>query len=246
MPEDVRPAVGWGVLHLFCKLGPQVEPEAVVAAVRCGLADVGENRVQEAKAKWPALRERYPDVALHLVGPLQSNKARDAVALFDAIHTVDRPKIAAAIADEGWKTFVATCRPGVPQYEITARCEGVVRELGASTPILGVCLGHQAIGVAYGARVVRAPSVVHGKVGPVRHAGAGILAGLDKPFMATRYHSLVIAAGSLPLAFALNALTYLAFQIALFQLRQGYSITQIRLTGEGHVEGVAGLFTCEA
>ncbi len=60
----------------------------------------GENRVQEAKGKWPALRERYPDVELHLIGPLQSNKAREAVALFDAIHTIDRPKIARAIAEE--------------------------------------------------------------------------------------------------------------------------------------------------
>jgi pyridoxal phosphate enzyme (YggS family) len=60
----------------------------------------GENRVQEAKAKWPPLRERYPDIGLHLIGPLQSNKAKDAVALFDAIHSIDRPKIAEAIAQE--------------------------------------------------------------------------------------------------------------------------------------------------
>lgn len=60
----------------------------------------GENRVQEAKAKWPAVRARYPDIDLHLIGPLQSNKAKEAVALFDAIHTIDRPKIAAAIAEE--------------------------------------------------------------------------------------------------------------------------------------------------
>ena len=60
----------------------------------------GENRVQEAKAKWPALRERYPGIELHLIGPLQSNKTREAVELFDAIHTIDRPKIAEAIAAE--------------------------------------------------------------------------------------------------------------------------------------------------
>ena len=60
----------------------------------------GENRVQEAKGKWPALRTAYPDLELHLIGPLQSNKAAEAVALFDAIHTVDRPKIAAALAAE--------------------------------------------------------------------------------------------------------------------------------------------------
>ena len=60
----------------------------------------GENRVQEAKGKWPTLRAHYPDIELHLIGPLQSNKAKEAVALFDAIHTIDRPKIAAAVAEE--------------------------------------------------------------------------------------------------------------------------------------------------
>ena len=73
------------------------EIEPVLAA---GQRVFGENRVQESAGKWPALRARYPDVALHLIGPLQSNKARDAVALFDVIETVDRPKIAEALAAE--------------------------------------------------------------------------------------------------------------------------------------------------
>jgi len=60
----------------------------------------GENRVQEAKAKWPALMAAYPGISLHLIGPLQSNKARDAVALFDAIHSVDRPSLCQALAKE--------------------------------------------------------------------------------------------------------------------------------------------------
>lgn len=60
----------------------------------------GENRVQEAKSKWPGLREAAPDIELHLIGPLQSNKAREAVELFDVIHTVDRDKIAAELATE--------------------------------------------------------------------------------------------------------------------------------------------------
>jgi uncharacterized pyridoxal phosphate-containing UPF0001 family protein len=60
----------------------------------------GENRVQEAQGKWPALREAFPDIELHLIGPLQSNKAKEAVALFDVIETVDRPKIAQALAEE--------------------------------------------------------------------------------------------------------------------------------------------------
>jgi hypothetical protein len=76
------------------------EPDAIVPAIEAGQMRFGENRVQEARAKWPALRERYPGIELHLIGPLQSNKAKDAVALFDVIHTIDRPKIARAVAAE--------------------------------------------------------------------------------------------------------------------------------------------------
>jgi pyridoxal phosphate enzyme (YggS family) len=75
-------------------------PEEIVPVLEAGHCVFGENRVQEAKAKWPALRERFPDVAVHLIGPLQSNKAREAVELFDAIHSIDRPKIARAVAQE--------------------------------------------------------------------------------------------------------------------------------------------------
>jgi PLP dependent protein len=74
--------------------------EAIAPVIAAGQRIFGENRVQEAKAKWPALRERHPDLALHLIGPLQSNKAREAVALFDAIHTVDRASLCAALAKE--------------------------------------------------------------------------------------------------------------------------------------------------
>jgi PLP dependent protein len=76
------------------------EAEAILPAITAGQRVFGENRVQEAKAKWPALRAQHPDIELHLIGPLQSNKARDAVALFDAIHTVDRPSLCAALAKE--------------------------------------------------------------------------------------------------------------------------------------------------
>jgi pyridoxal phosphate enzyme (YggS family) len=74
--------------------------EHILPVLDAGHRRFGENRVQEAKAKWPALQQRTPGTELHLIGPLQSNKARDAVALFDAIHTIDRPKIARAVADE--------------------------------------------------------------------------------------------------------------------------------------------------
>lgn len=75
-------------------------PEAVEPVIQAGQRDFGENRVQEAEAKWPALRAAHPGVVLHLIGPLQSNKAKDAVMLFDVIHTVDREKIARIIAAE--------------------------------------------------------------------------------------------------------------------------------------------------
>ncbi len=75
-------------------------PERIVPALQAGHRLFGENRVQEAQAKWPVLKERFPDLSLHLVGALQTNKARDAVTLFDAIETVDRPKLAAALAKE--------------------------------------------------------------------------------------------------------------------------------------------------
>ncbi len=76
------------------------EADAIVPVIEAGARVFGENRVQEAKAKWPGLISSYPDVALHLIGPLQSNKAREAVALFEAIHSVDRPSICEALAKE--------------------------------------------------------------------------------------------------------------------------------------------------
>ncbi|GAA0658627.1 hypothetical protein FHT00_002092 [Sphingomonas insulae] len=72
-------------------------PEAIVPLLTAGQRAFGENRVQEAAAKWPSLREAYPDVSLHLIGQLQSNKAEDAVAMFDAIHAVDRPSLVDAL-----------------------------------------------------------------------------------------------------------------------------------------------------
>jgi pyridoxal phosphate enzyme (YggS family) len=74
--------------------------ETIVPVIAAGQRVFGENRVQEAKAKWPALISGYPDIGLHLIGPLQSNKAREAVGLFDAIHSLDRPSICEALAKE--------------------------------------------------------------------------------------------------------------------------------------------------
>jgi anthranilate synthase component 2 len=81
----------------------------------------------------------------------------------------------------------------------------VIRRFGASIPILGVCLGHQCIGAAYGAEIVRARSPMHGKTSRIHHDGGGVFAGLPSPFIATRYHSLVIAPASLPEALRVTA-----------------------------------------
>ena len=117
-PAAVHPAVtGLGDVRLkiaaACrKAGRDPSAVTLVAITKTFAADViepviaaghgvfGENRVQEAKSKWPPLKARHPDLELHLVGPLQSNKAKDAVALFDCIHTVDRPSICEALAKE--------------------------------------------------------------------------------------------------------------------------------------------------
>lgn len=79
----------------------KVQPiERVRAAVIAGHRLFGENRVQEALARWQPIRQEFDDIAVHLIGPLQTNKARDAVGFFDAIHTLDRPRLAAALARE--------------------------------------------------------------------------------------------------------------------------------------------------
>ncbi len=89
-PEDVR-------LIAVAKTKPQ---SAVVEALQAGQMIFGENRVQESQSKYPDLRADWPDMELHLIGPLQTNKTRDAMALFDVIHTVDRPKLVRALARE--------------------------------------------------------------------------------------------------------------------------------------------------
>ena len=83
----------------------------------------------------------------------------------------------------------------------------VIERLGPTTPILGVCLGHQGIGQAYGGKVVRAGRIMHGKTSPIRHQGQGVFAGLPDGYEATRYHSLVVERASLPQALEVTAWT---------------------------------------
>jgi anthranilate synthase component II len=85
------------------------------------------------------------------------------------------------------------CTPGEAGISVP-----LVRRLAGTVPILGVCLGHQAIGEAFGGRITRAPRLMHGKVSMIAHDGAGVFAGLPNPFQATRYHSLIVERSTLP------------------------------------------------
>ena len=133
--------------------------------------------------------DNYDSFTFNLVQYLRELGAAVVVERNDSL-TVDD------IARADPAAIVMSPGPRIP--EEAGVCVELVGTLGARIPMLGVCLGHQAIGVAYGAQVVRAPAVVHGKVGAVHHNGAGVLHGLDDPFMATRYHSLVVSTVGLP------------------------------------------------
>ncbi len=96
--------------------------------------------------------------------------------------------------------------PGPGRPEEAGISIDTIRGFAGSIPILGVCLGHQAIGVAFGAKVVRAAEVVHGKTSPISYTGTGILEGLPNPFTATRYHSLAIDPSTVPSVLSVDAL----------------------------------------
>ncbi len=88
--------------------------------------------------------------------------------------------------------------PGPCDPDRAGICLDLVARAAGRIPLLGVCLGHQAVGQAFGGRVVRAPVPMHGKISTIHHQGTGVFAGLDNPFEATRYHSLVVARDTLP------------------------------------------------
>ena len=140
--------------------------------------------------------DNYDSFTFNLVQYLRELGATVVVERNDTVSVED-------IARSNPAAIVMSPGPRIP--EEAGVCVDLVRSLGSTVPMLGVCLGHQAIGVAYGATVVRAPAVVHGKVGAVHHIGAGVLRGLDDPFMATRYHSLIVATAGLPEALEATA-----------------------------------------
>ncbi len=94
------------------------------------------------------------------------------------------------------KAIILSPGPGRP--EDSKVCLDVIRELGGKLPIFGVCLGHQAIGLVHGGKIVSAPSIMHGKISLIEHDGKDIYKGIPSPFVATRYHSLVIQPESVP------------------------------------------------
>ena len=100
------------------------------------------------------------------------------------------------IRAKGYKGIVISPGPGLPKD--AGITEDVIRELGTETPILGICLGHQAIGEVFGGRVVRAHEIVHGKASPIRHHGTGIYRNIRAGTQVARYHSLIIERESLP------------------------------------------------
>ncbi len=116
-------------------------------------------------------------------------------------------------------------------------CVPLVRALAGRVPILGVCLGHQAIGHAYGASIVRAPSLMHGKTSPIEHHGLGVFAGLPTPLTGTRYHSLVIDPATLPDCLEVTAMSG---EIIMGVRHRALPIEGVQfhpesiLTGEGH------------
>ena len=142
--------------------------------------------------------DNYDSFTYNLVQYLQSLGAEVKVVRNDAM-TVDE---IAKLAPERIVISPGQCTPNEAGVSLE-----IIERLGANTPILGVCLGHQSIGQAYGGHVIRAGRIMHGKTSRIRHEGKGVFAGLPDAYEATRYHSLVVERSSLPDALEVTAWT---------------------------------------
>jgi anthranilate synthase component 2 len=142
--------------------------------------------------------DNYDSFVYNLVQELGELGADPVVYRNDAIDI-------GAIRAESPDALLISPGPGRPDEAGISR--SVIRELGGEIPILGVCLGHQAIGEVYGGEVVAAPTLMHGKTSAIHHDGKGVFAGLPDPFIATRYHSLVVDPASVPDVLEVSART---------------------------------------
>ena len=142
--------------------------------------------------------DNYDSFTYNLVQYLQALGAEVRVERNDAL-TVDQIE---ALAPERIVISPGPCTPNEAGVSLA-----VIDRLGATTPILGVCLGHQSIGQAYGGDVIRAGRIMHGKTSPIRHQGKGVFAGLPDAYEATRYHSLVVDKATLPTCLEVTAWT---------------------------------------
>lgn len=144
--------------------------------------------------------DNYDSFTYNLVQYLQSLGAEVKVVRNDAL-TVDEIQ---KLAPERIVISPGPCTPNEAGVSLE-----IIERLGATTPILGVCLGHQSIGQAYGGDVVRAKTIMHGKTSRIRHQGKGVFADLPDAYEATRYHSLVVDRATLPDALEITAWTEL-------------------------------------
>ncbi|MFQ3663048.1 MAG: aminodeoxychorismate/anthranilate synthase component II [Chloroflexaceae bacterium] len=144
------------------------------------------------------LIDNYDSFTYNLFQYLSELGARVEVRRNDAISVAE----AAALRPDRIVVSPGPCTPAEAGISIA-----LIRELGPNIPTLGVCLGHQAIGAAFGGAVVRAPRVMHGKLSAIHHCGVGVFAGLPDPFVATRYHSLIVRRDDLPAELEVTAWT---------------------------------------
>lgn len=144
------------------------------------------------------LLDNYDSFTWNLAHYLEELGAKVEVFLNDEIG-VER------VQEAGYDAWVISPGPGRPEEAGVSL--DLVRAANGRTPLLGVCLGHQALAQAHGARIVQAPVLMHGKTSAIHHDGRGVFRGLDRPFEAMRYHSLVVEPESLPGAFEVSART---------------------------------------
>jgi anthranilate synthase component 2 len=137
------------------------------------------------------LLDNYDSFTFNLYQALSELGAEVLVRRNDMVSVDEVEKLAPKL--DGIVISPGPCTPGEAGISVP-----LVRRLAGVVPILGVCLGHQAVGAAFGAKIVRAPRLMHGKVSMIAHDGSGVFAGLPNPFQATRYHSLIVERSTFP------------------------------------------------